>query len=387
MNATDFAPAAWLAEQAVAPLLQWFGCTENPVDIAVAVLLTALQLGVISLLFRPLESWFPAEHWPDRKLTTVDRNYTLLMLMGVFPLFSYLLLAPFAQWGDGPSGLRAWVPWFQQHPWWLFAVYYLLYDFIYYWMHRAQHALPWWWALHSMHHSQRQLSCWSNDRGSYIDGALQSFVLVGAALVTGIEVDEFAALMLIGELVQNYSHANVSFGFGRWLGRVLVDPVFHRLHHMVVDPQRPGLHNCNFGQVFSLWDGLFGTALYGEKVHPTGVADPVVDTDNERGLIQMQWHAAKRFWGCVRRPGGWRLGEVSISEDFRPIPVDHAANKHAIVEQFSSQAGASERASSALVSSGHAPTGHPLAVQVPAQIECRPPTETVESGVADRVGR
>lgn len=393
MNPADFAPVAWLAEHAITPLLQWSGRNDNPVDIAVAVLLTALQLGVISLLFRPLESWFPAEHWPDRRLTTVDRNYTLLMLMGVFPLFSYLLLAPFAQWGegggDGPSGLRAWVPWFQQHPWLLFAVYYLLYDFIYYWMHRAQHALPWWWALHSMHHSQRQLSCWSNDRGSYIDGALQSFILVSAALLTGIEVDEFAALMLIGELVQNYSHANVRFGFGRWLGRLLVDPIFHRLHHMVVDPQRPGLHNCNFGQVFSLWDVLFGTALYGEPVRPTGVADPVVDADNERGLVQMQWHAARRFWGCVRRPAGWRLGEVSISEDFRPIPVDHAgldhnAAEHAATEHIASEHAAVEPALPEHAFPERAMAGHPSARPTP--VERRSPSEAAQGPAADPIG-
>ena len=32
---------------------------------------------------RPLESLLPAERWQDRKLTTVDRNFTLLMLLGL----------------------------------------------------------------------------------------------------------------------------------------------------------------------------------------------------------------------------------------------------------------------------------------------------------------
>lgn len=319
----------WLGDHWVTPVLQWLGRHDDPYDITVALLLTTLQLFLIGGVFRPLESLWPAERWSDRRLTRIDRTYTLLMLLGLFPLFSYLILVPLTSMGGSTEaastvhGLRAWVPWFQQHPLALFAVYYLLYDLLYYWMHRAQHAIPWWWALHSLHHSQRQLSCWSNDRGSYLDGMLQSFILASVGLLAGVEADEFAALMLLGELVQNYSHTNIRFGFGRLGRRVLVDPLFHRLHHMVVDPQRPSLHNCNFGQVFSFWDILFRTSLYDEPIRPTGVADPVVDADNERGLVAMQWHALRRFWGCVRRPVGWRFGEVAFSEDCEPIPVQH----------------------------------------------------------------
>ncbi|MTI74873.1 MAG: sterol desaturase family protein [Stenotrophomonas sp.] len=336
MDEHAWAPVAWLADHVVTPILQRLGRHDDPRDIAVALLLTALQLTLIAGVFRPLESLWPAERWHDRRLTRVDRTYTLLMLLGLFPLFSYLVLAPLASPGGdveavrGPHGLRAWVPWFEQHPWLLFGVYYLLYDFVYYWMHRAQHAIPWWWALHSLHHSQRQLSCWSNDRGSWLDGMLQSLILAGVGLLAGVEVDEFAVLMLIGELVQNYSHTNIRFGFGRWGSRVVVDPIFHRLHHMVMDPQRPGLHNRNFGQVFALWDVLFGTSLYGEPIRPTGVADPVVDADNQRGVLAMQWHAVRRFWGTVRRPLGWKFGEVAFSEDCEPIAVGHDPAERAL---------------------------------------------------------
>ncbi|MFT2520335.1 sterol desaturase family protein, partial [Escherichia coli] len=68
---------------------------------------------------------------------------------------------------------------------------------------------------------------------------------------------------------------------------------------MLRDPERPTRHNCNFGQVLPWWDMLFGTALYtDEPVRPTGVSDPEVDADNERGLVAMQWHTLKRFWGA-----------------------------------------------------------------------------------------
>jgi sterol desaturase/sphingolipid hydroxylase (fatty acid hydroxylase superfamily) len=217
--------------------------------------------------------------------------------------------------------VRHLVPWFERHPWLLFAVYYVIYDFVYYCMHRMQHLVPWWWALHSMHHSQRQMSCWTNDRGSYLDGMLQSVILATVGLAVGVEPAQFALLMFIGELVQNFSHTNVRFGFGPLLEKIFVDPRFHRLHHMQVDPQRPTLHNCNFGQVLSVWDVLFGTALYGEPPRPTGVTDPVVDADNGRGLIAMQWYTLKRFWGAFRRPSGWRFGDVGFGPGYEPYPT------------------------------------------------------------------
>jgi sterol desaturase/sphingolipid hydroxylase (fatty acid hydroxylase superfamily) len=336
---------AMLSQHAVIPLLTLLhlnGLAGDPHEIAASLLIATLQLCIIGFVFRPLETLLPAEKWTDRRLTRVDFQYTLMMLVGIFPLFSYLVLTPIANYFGGPDtntdasssplAITHWLPGLKNYPLALFLFYYVVYDFVYYWMHRMQHALPWWWALHSMHHSQRQMSCWTNDRGSLVDGFLQSMVLATVGIVMGVEPDQFAWLMLLGELVQNFSHANTRLGFGPVFGRLFVDPPFHRLHHMVVDAQRPALHNCNFGQVFSVWDVLFGTSLYGEPVRPTGVGDPIVDADNAHGLVGLHWAAFKRFWGSVRCLAGWKLGEVSFGEGYRPVPVDHAT-AHAAAPQ------------------------------------------------------
>ncbi|MFI4969794.1 MAG: sterol desaturase family protein, partial [Lysobacterales bacterium] len=234
----------WLDVHAVTPFLAMVHLDHlagDPREIAEALLIALAQVFVIGCVFRPLETIAPAEKWSDRRYTRVDRTYTLIMLLGLNPLFAYLVLTPLANWFGGDagaagagasSGLASWLPWFGQHPLLLFLVYYLIYDFVYYWMHRTQHWIPWWWALHSLHHSQRQMNCWTNDRGSYVDGFLQSMVLATVGLFIGVAPDQFALLMFIGELAQNFSHTNVRFGFGRGFEKVFVDPRFHRLHHM-----------------------------------------------------------------------------------------------------------------------------------------------------------
>lgn len=324
---------AWLAGHVVAPVLAMLHIQDaagSPSELAEAGMITLLQISIIMFVFRPLESLAPAEQWEDRRLTKIDRLYTLIMLLGLFPLFSFLVLSPFSHLLGGDTAgaaaestfnVKHWVPWLGQHTWALLVVYYIIYDCVYYWMHRMEHLIPWWWALHSMHHSQRQMSCWTNDRGSYLDGMIQSFILASVGVVMGVDIAQFAWLTLVSELVQNFSHTNVRFGFGPVFERIFVDPKFHRHHHMVVDPDRPNLHNCNFGQVFSVWDILFGTALYGEPTRATGVNDPVVDADNDRGLIAMQWYTLKRFWGAFRSPAGWVPGDVGFGPGYEPIPV------------------------------------------------------------------
>ncbi len=331
--------ATWLGQHAVLPLLDFLHITkytDSPTEIAATLMIGALQLLIIAGLFRPLENLIPAEKWHDRRYARIDFHLTWLMLVGLFPLFAFLIMTPIVNYFSGVSpssgdttawSMRTQFPWLNQHVWVFFILYYLSYDLVYYLMHRIQHILPWWWAMHSFHHSQRQMSCWTNDRTNYLDGMVQSFVLAGVGIFWGVSGEEFVWLMLLGELVQNFSHANVRIGFGPVFGKIFVSPEFHRLHHMDFVPERPTLHNCNFGQVFAIWDVIFKTALYNEPVHPTGVrGNKMVDIDNEKGIIGVQVESLKRFWGSVTCLDGWRLGGVVFNKKYRPIhmkkPVD-----------------------------------------------------------------
>lgn len=323
----------WLSAHAVEPVLALLNLGDavgNPDDIAEGLLIALLQVAIIACVLRPLESLAPAEVWTDRKLTRVDCRFTLLLVLVVNnPLFLFIALTPLATLLGGANdnaaapfqGLLHFIPNIDAHPYVAFGIYYVVYDLSYYGMHRLQHAIPWWWALHSMHHSQRQVSCWTNERVSWLDIVLQSSMLATVGHLMGVDVGQFALLVLVSQLVQEFSHTNTRLGFGRIFERIFVDPRFHRLHHMRIDPARPQLHDCNYGQVLTLWDNLFGTALYGEPTRPTGIGDPTVDADNGRGVLAMQWYTLRRFWGAFTRLEGWKPHEVSFDETYRPMPV------------------------------------------------------------------
>src|SRR5262245_7664888 len=120
----------WVSVHVVVPTLEIVRAPDalgDPHDVAQAALISLLQIAIIAAVFRPLESLAPAERWADRRLTRIDRLYTLLMLLGLFPIFSYLVLSPFALLlGAGATegvvrvrDARHAVPWLDQHPWML----------------------------------------------------------------------------------------------------------------------------------------------------------------------------------------------------------------------------------------------------------------------------
>lgn len=82
---------AWLSGY-LTPVLSFLHVRDDPHQVAEAVMITAVQISVIVLIFRPLENIVPAERWADRRLTRIDRLYTLLALLGVLPLLSYVVL-------------------------------------------------------------------------------------------------------------------------------------------------------------------------------------------------------------------------------------------------------------------------------------------------------
>lgn len=334
LEALWFTTVNWLSAHLIAPALASVHLTklvDDPQEIAQYFLLTGIQVAIIAFVFRPMETLWPLEAWSERKGTRIDRAYTLIKLFGLLPLVTYLVISPlghlFGGGGadDDSSGLfslQAAFPWLGHHPVVLFLIYYAIYDFVYYVVHRLQHKIPWWWALHSLHHSQKQLNCWSNDRDHYLDDLLEVVCVSTVSVLIGVSPTEYALLVLIGELLQNFDHANIRVRFGPVLDKILVDPRYHRLHHMIVDPDRPGLHDCNYSFVFPIWDILFGTALYGEPVRATGVGDPTVNADNDRGIVGQQLGVMKRFWASVRCKAGWRPGDVAFDENHRPVSVD-----------------------------------------------------------------
>jgi sterol desaturase/sphingolipid hydroxylase (fatty acid hydroxylase superfamily) len=300
----------WLFETFVGPVIFWLGqmAWYEPAYSAVEfVMLGVLQIAVIALGMRFFERRWPLEKQGDDRLIGVDRVYTALNKLGIVPFAIFVITYPISQeielmmrsWGLAPPRLERLLPWLGDNVLASFLVYFVLYDFAAYWLHRAQHAFPWWWALHSLHHSQRRMTVWSDDRNHVLDDLLVTLALVLFSQMVGVQPGEYVSILMVGRLIESWSHANVDMSFGRIGERLIVGPRFHRLHHALANADERHIHDHNFAPVFPIWDILFGTAIYDGKHRPTGVDDPVVDADNGRGWIVQQVTVLGRFLRAV----------------------------------------------------------------------------------------
>ena len=152
-------------------------------------------------------------------------------------------------------------PWLREHrPWsaerlglWGGALLgYLVVTFLYYWWHRARHAVPFLWRwFHQLHHSPRRIelvtSFYKHPFELAVNAALSSAILY---LVVGVGAEAAALAVTLTGVAELFYHWNISTPY--WLGFVIQRPESHCVHH------EEGLHAFNYGDL-PLWDALFGT--------------------------------------------------------------------------------------------------------------------------------
>jgi sterol desaturase/sphingolipid hydroxylase (fatty acid hydroxylase superfamily) len=296
--------AGWLYEGALAPLLYRFDMMEWE-DIAYGWLLFALygvaQVVLMLAICWPLERWRTLEEFSDRKAVSVDIFYTLLSRVGVMPLVTFVLFYQLQVWLNGFLTDRGYVPLTLEgvFPFLLgrqvltFCLYVLILDCADYWRHRLSHGFRWWYALHSVHHAQRQMTFWSDDRNHVLDDVIAFAWFMVLGLVIGIPPMQFPLIILLLRLLESMSHANARVSFG-WLGdRLLISPKFHRAHHGV---RAAGRRSCNYGAIFPFWDMLFGTADFACGYAVTG--DPSAEEAMATGSwVQQQVAGFRRLAG------------------------------------------------------------------------------------------
>lgn len=288
--------AGWLEQIAVLPvlyragLMQW---SELSFGWTLVAVYGVTQMILAYAVCVPLEHRYPIERWPSRKPILVDMFYTFLARVGVLPIMTFVMFYAAQVQLDGfladrgyvPPMLETLIPPLFGHPAVTFGLYALILDFSDYWRHRLSHRFSLWYALHAVHHAQRQMTFWSDDRNHIIDEIISFLWFMAVGLLIGIPPLQFPLLILMLRFVESFSHANIRASFGAIGNRLLVSPQFHRTHHAL---RAAGQRSCNYSAVFPIWDILFGTADFTRTFASTG--DPTApEAMASGGYLAQQW--------------------------------------------------------------------------------------------------
>jgi sterol desaturase/sphingolipid hydroxylase (fatty acid hydroxylase superfamily) len=121
--------------------------------------------------------------------------------------------------------------------------------------HYADHRLDPLWRFHALHHSQEELSVLTSFRAHPLMHTT-GFLLATIPVVVLMPARPVAPVLItIYICIGTLQHANLRWTFGP-LGRVLVSPAYHRLHHA------PDTQGVNLGVVLTIWDVLAGRAKF-----------------------------------------------------------------------------------------------------------------------------
>lgn len=134
------------------------------------------------------------------------------------------------------------------------VAYWVIADFIAYWVHRTQHQVDALWAFHSVHHAPDSLTFASTYRNHPLEQLAVNTLLLAPFLVIGVPPALWLPIWMLQQFLEAVQHAELDWTYGPFY-RVIVSPVYHRIHHA---PERVR-HDRNYAKIFPVWDVLFGT--------------------------------------------------------------------------------------------------------------------------------
>ena len=216
----------WLFESTLQPLLFALGLgnlLENGYAATGWLLVGLMQIAVLLLVIAPLERLWPVEPLRDRHAVGIDVLYTLIHRLGLFKLIMFFSVEGWLTSGIGwlrAHGLptlqidQLW-PGVTDVAWVSFIIYLIVFDLVGYGVHRAQHRFHWWWQLHAVHHSQRQMTMWSDNRNPLLDSVITDVIFVVVAILIGVGPSQFVALVAVTQLLESLQHANLRWSWGR----------------------------------------------------------------------------------------------------------------------------------------------------------------------------
>ena len=207
----------------------------------------------------------------------VNIFFTITTILVNFPL-AFLLLFTSDWTAKNSFGLLYWLP---EMPLWIAVFVGVLFlDLIGAWLaHFVEHKVRVLWGFHLVHHTDMEVDTTSANRHHPLESIVRFLFTCLAVFVVGAPVAYIMLYQGLSVVFSQFNHANIKLPAkaDALLSWVIVSPNMHKIHHHYQLPYT----DSNYGNIFSIWDRLFGTfstmpidqIVYGVDTYPDPAAN------------------------------------------------------------------------------------------------------------------
>lgn len=220
--------------------------------------------------------------------------FTITTIIVNFVMAFILLMV--AEWAvQNKFGILQWLP--EINIWVFTIIGLLLLDLIgAYLAHLVQHKTKWMWRFHLIHHTDTWIDTTTANRHHPGESVIRFVFTTLGVLVVGSPMWLVFLYQSMSVVFSQFNHANIALPkkLDTWISYVIVSPDMHKVHHHYVLPYT----DSNYGNIFSIWDRLFGTfttlennrIIYGVDTH----MEPK-ENNNLKNLLKIPFQKPKKL--------------------------------------------------------------------------------------------
>ena len=168
------------------------------------------------------------------------------------------------------------INWLPELPLWLYVIIgLLLLDLVgAYLAHLVEHKVKPLWMIHLVHHTDHSVDTTTANRHHPLESVIRFVFTITGVFIIGTPIGIVMLYQSLSVVISQFSHANIKLPkrVDDLISYVIVSPDMHKVHHHYVLPYT----DSNYGNIFSIWDRLFGTYMtldreklvYGVDVFP-----------------------------------------------------------------------------------------------------------------------
>jgi sterol desaturase/sphingolipid hydroxylase (fatty acid hydroxylase superfamily) len=210
-------------------------------------------------VFWLLENAFPLFTFTYKKWKHAGINSVLTLTTIVINFLLAFILLKTANWAISTNfGILQWLP---SMPIWLYTIIgLLLLDLIgAYLVHLVQHKTKSLWRFHLIHHTDTWIDTTSANRHHPGESIIRFVFTTVGVLLVGSPMWMVFLYQTLSVVATQFNHANIALPekLDTVLSYFIVSPNMHKVHHHFQLPYT----DSNYGNIFSVWDRLFGTFM------------------------------------------------------------------------------------------------------------------------------